>query len=301
MLENLRGMAVFASVVDHGSFSGAAKSLGITTSAVSQQIRALEEDLGVILLHRSTRKLNLTEAGQGFYDAAKNVVSAAEEGRMRVNQLRDDLAGTLRIATTPQLGVNHILPAISDWVSGHSELNIDFLADNRYIDMIEERVDLSVRIGSMSLESRLSAHFLADVRQVLVASPGYLDKHDPIQTPKDLPSHLFIGIELMKDGHLLDFIDEQSGKKTRIKMSSRFTTNNVMLATTMALQGYGFVRLMELDAKPYLQSGELVEVLPNYALPSSTLYAATLKKERQPVKVERCLEMLQTYFQSLSQ
>lgn len=301
MLENLRGMAVFASVVDHGSFSGSAKSLGITTSAVSQQIRALEEDLGVILLHRSTRKLNLTEAGQGFYEAAKEVVNAAEEGRMRVNQLRDDLAGTLRIATTPELGVNHILPAISDWVGNHNELNVDFLADNRYIDMIEERVDISIRIGSMSLESRLSAHFFANVPQVLVASPNYLSRYDPIDTPKDLLSHSFIAIELMKDGHLLDFIDNESNKKNRIKMTSRFTTNNVMLATNMAIKGHGLVRLMELDAKPYLQSGELVRVLPNYDLPSSVLYAATLKKERQPVKVERCLEMLRAYFQSSDQ
>ena len=139
------------------------------------------------------------------------------------------------------------------------------------------------------------------MRQVLVASPSYLNKHEPIQTPKDLSSHLFIGIELMKDGHLLDFAEHDSNKKTRIKMSSRFTTNNVMMATTMALQGYGLVRLMALDAKPYLQSGELIEVLPNYDLPSSVLYAATLKKERQPVKVERCLEMLQAYFQNINE
>ena len=115
MLDNLRGMAVFASVVNHGSFSGSARELGITTSAVSQQIRSLENDLGVVLLHRSTRKLSLTEAGAGFYEAAKNVVSAAEQGKMRVNQLRDELAGSLRIATTPELGVNHVLPALSNW------------------------------------------------------------------------------------------------------------------------------------------------------------------------------------------
>ena len=148
MLDNLRGMAVFASVVGHGSFSGSARELGITTSAVSQQIRSLENDLGVTLLHRSTRKLSLTEAGESFYEAAKDVVSAAEQGRIKVNQLRDELAGSLRVATTPELGVNHILPALSIWMAAHDDLSITYLADNRYIDMIVGLIRMAISIRS---------------------------------------------------------------------------------------------------------------------------------------------------------
>ena len=173
MLDNLRGMAVFASVVGHGSFSGAARQLGITTSAVSQQIRSLEKDLGVVLLHRSTRKLSLTEAGASFYESAKDVVTAADQGRIKVNQLRDELAGSLRIATTPELGVNHILPALSTWMSAHDDLSIHFLADNHYIDMIDERADIAIRMSPQIKDSSVATYPLAEVKQMLVASPHY--------------------------------------------------------------------------------------------------------------------------------
>ncbi|MGO3756374.1 LysR family transcriptional regulator [Psychrobacter celer] len=296
MLDNLRGMAVFASVVEHGSFSGSARELGITTSAVSQQIRSLENELGVVLLHRSTRKLSLTEAGESFYEAAKDVVSAAEQGRIKVNQLRDELAGSLRVATTPELGVNHILPALSTWMAAHDDLSITYLADNHYIDMIDERIDIAVRMSPTINDSSLSSYPLTDVRQLLVASPQYLRQHAKIQSPKDLNDHQLICIEIMKDANQIDLVQTETGKKTRIKMNSRIYTNNVFMATTLAKEGHGLVRMLEMDVKKELESGELVEVLTGYQLPSFVLYAVTLNREQQPAKITRCLEVLKKYF-----
>ncbi len=296
MLDNLRGMAVFASVVGHGSFSGSARELGITTSAVSQQIRSLENELGVVLLHRSTRKLSLTEAGASFYEAAKDVVSAAEQGRIKVNQLRDELAGSLRIATTPELGVNHILPALSTWMAAHDDLSITFLADNHYVDLIDERIDIAIRMSPSINDLTLSNHPLSDVRQVLVASPQYLRHHKKLESPKDLNEHQLICIEIMKDSNQLDFIQTETGKKTRLKMTSRIHTNNVFMATTLAKEGHGVVRMMEMDIKKELDKGDLVEVLTGYQLPSFVLYAVTLNREQQPAKVTRCLEVLKKYF-----
>ena len=109
MLDQLRAMGVFACVVEKNSFSGAARELGITTSAVSQQIRSLEQGMDAVLLHRSTRKLSLTEAGQAFFHSCQEMISAAERGKIRINQLRDDLIGDLRIASTPELCANHII------------------------------------------------------------------------------------------------------------------------------------------------------------------------------------------------
>jgi len=102
----------------------------------------------------------------------------------------------------------------------------------------------------------------------------------------------------MKDGHQLDFTQTETGKKTRIKMNSRIHTNNVFVANTLAKEGHGLVRLMEMDTKKELESGELVEVLPNYQLPSFVLYAVTLNREQQPAKITRCLEVLKKYFHS---
>lgn len=299
MLENLRGMAVFASVVRHGSFSGSAKELGITTSAVSQQIRSLENDMGVVLLHRSTRKLSLTEAGASFYESAKDVVAAAEQGRIRVNQLRDELAGNLRIATTPELGVNHILPALSTWMSAHDDLNIHFEADNQYVDMIEERIDIAIRMAPSANDNTLSMYPLTEVRQMLVASPHYLRQYDKLVEPKDLTKLQMIGVSLLKDPNQFDVNHIETGKKTRVKMPSRIQTNNVFLATTLAKEGHGVMRIMSLDVQKELASGDLVEVLPGYQLPTYMLYAVTPRREQQPAKVTRCLEVLTKYFEKI--
>lgn len=296
MLDNLRGMAVFASVVRHGSFSGAAKELGITTSAVSQQIRSLENDMGVVLLHRSTRKLSLTEAGASFFESAKAVVEAAEQGRMRVNQLRDELAGNLRISTTPELGVNHVLPALSDWIAAHDDLSIHFEADNEYVDMIEERIDIAVRMSPNIQDSNLSVHPLIEVQQMLVASPAYIKQHEPITDPKDLSKLDIIGLSLFKDPNTLDLTQTDSNKKVRVKVPSRLQTNNVFMAKTMAKEGHGIARLMTLDIQKPLKSGELVQILPDYQLPSFMLYAVTLRREQQPAKIKRCLEVLEAHF-----
>lgn len=296
MLDNLRGMAVFASVVRHGSFSGAAKELGITTSAVSQQIRSLENDMGVVLLHRSTRKLSLTEAGASFYESAKDVVAAAEQGRIRVNQLRDELAGNLRIATTPKLGVNHILPALSTWISAHDDLNIHFEADNQYVDMIEERIDIAIRMSPNQNDNSVSMFPLTEVRQLLVASPHYLRQQHKVTEPKELTKLNMIGVSLLKDPNQLDMINIETGKKTRVRMSARIQTNNIMLATTLAKEGHGIARIMSLDIQKELANGDLVEVLPGYQLPSYMLYAVTPRREQQPAKVTRCLEVLTKHF-----
>ena len=296
MIDNLRGMAVFASVVGHGSFSGSARELGITTSAVSQQIRALENELGVVLLHRSTRKLSLTEAGESFYGAARDVVSAAEQGRIKVNQLRDELAGSLRIATTPELGVNHILPALSTWMAAHDDLSITYFADNHYIDLIDERIDIAIRMSPSINDSTLSSHPLTDVRQLLVASPQYLRQNNKIEVPKDLVDHQLICIDIMKDPNQVELTQTETGKKTRTKMASRIHTNNVFMATTLAKEGHGLVRMMEMDIKKELENGDLVEVLTGYQLSSFVLYAVTLSREQQPAKITRCLEVLKKYF-----
>lgn len=155
MLDQLRAMGVFACVVEKSSFSGAARELGITTSAVSQQIRSLENEMEVILLHRSTRKLSLTEAGQAFFHSCREMLAAAERGKVRINELRDELVGDLRIATTPEIGAMHLVPALSHWISAHRGLSVHFEAENKYIDLIEGRIDIAVRMSSKIEDSNL--------------------------------------------------------------------------------------------------------------------------------------------------
>lgn len=296
MLDQLRAMGVFACVVEKSSFSGAARELGITTSAVSQQIRSLEQEMEVTLLHRSTRKLSLTEAGQAFFYSCQEMLAAAERGKIRINELRDDLVGDLRIATLPELGANHVIPALSHWMSAHRGLSVHIEADNDHIDLIDGRIDIALRMSPCVDEPHLNVVPLAQVEQVLVASPSYFNQSLPVSRPEDLINHELIPVNVMKNYQSFTFQHVNTHEKTEVTMNSRLTTNNVLVAKSLCLQGHGIARLLYLDVQKDLVNGSLVEVLPDWKLQPFTLYAVTAKREQQPMKINRCLETLKQYF-----
>lgn len=300
MLDQLRAMGVFACVVEKSSFSGAARELGITTSAVSQQIRSLENDMEVTLLHRSTRKLSLTETGQAFFHSCKEMLAAAERGKIRINELRDDLVGELRLATTPELAANHVIPALSQWISAHRGLAVHIEADNQYIDLIEGRIDIALRLSLKAEDASLQVFPLTRVEQVLVATPSYLNQSTPISRPEDFRNHDLIPVNLQKNAQSFTFQNINTAETISLDMDSRFTTNNVMVAKSLCLQGYGIARLTYLDVQNELRSGALVEVLPEWKLPAFTLNAVTSKHDQQPMKIHRCLDALKQYFGPLS-
>ncbi|HCW6286187.1 TPA: LysR family transcriptional regulator [Acinetobacter baumannii] len=300
MLDQLRAMGVFACVVEKSSFSGAARELGITTSAVSQQIRSLENEMDVILLHRSTRKLSLTEAGQAFFSSCQEMLAAAERGKIRINESRDDLIGDLRIATTPDLAVQHIIPALSHWMSAHRGLSVHFEVGHRYIDLIEERIDIAVRMSSTAVEESDSVIPMAFVDQILVASPSYLNQTSPILHPNDLNNHELLSINAMNDSRSFNFQHAKTGEKLNIEMASRLQSNNLQVAKALCQQGHGIARILYLDAQKELKNGSLIEILPDWKLPAFTLYAEIAKHDQQPMKIQRCVEALKQYFSQLA-
>ncbi|MFK6012072.1 LysR family transcriptional regulator [Acinetobacter baumannii] len=300
MLDQLRAMGVFACVVEKSSFSGAARELGITTSAVSQQIRSLENEMDVILLHRSTRKLSLTEAGQAFFSSCQEMLAAAERGKIRINELRDDLIGDLRIATTPDLAVQHIIPALSHWMSAHRGLSVHFEVGHRYIDLIDERIDIAVRMSSTAVEESDSVIPMAFVDQILVASPSYLNQTSPILHPNDLNNHELLSINAMNDSRSFNFQHAKTGEKLNIEMASRLQSNNLQVAKALCQQGHGIARILYLDAQKELKNGSLIEILPDWKLPAFTLYAEIAKHDQQPMKIQRCVEALKQYFSQLA-
>lgn len=299
MLDQLRAMGVFACVVEKSSFSGAARNLGITTSAVSQQIRSLEQEMDVTLLHRSTRKLSLTEAGQAFFHSCQEMLAAAERGKIRINELRDDLIGDLRIATTPELGALHVVPALSHWMSAHRGLSVHFEADHRYIDLIEGRIDIAIRMSPHIDDQSLNSIPMVRVDQILVASPSYLNQSAPISRPEDLMNHDLIPVNLMNGYQHLSFQHLSTGESIDIEMKNRLQTNNVFIAKSLCQHGHGVARILYLDVQKELINGSLVEVLPEWNLPAFTLYALTQKREQQPMKIHRCLDALKQYFSQL--
>ncbi len=299
MLENLRAMGVFACVVERGSFSGAAKDLGITTSAVSQQIRSLEQELNVTLLHRSTRKISMTEAGQAFFQSCQEMMSAAERGKIRISELQDNLIGELRLATSPELASLHVVPALSRWIMAHETLKVNILASEEYVNLIEARIDVAVRMSQHVNDDEFEVYPMARVQQILIASPSYLNQRPAIEHPKDLLAHQLLPVDLMKNFPKLKFSNEKTGETVELEVPVKVRTNNVFVMKTLCYEGHGIGRILHLDAQQELKRGEFVEVLPDWKLPEYTLYAVTLKREQQPVKVLRCIEALKSYFTQL--
>ena len=299
MLENLRAMGVYACVVERGSFSGAAKDLGITTSAVSQQIRSLEQELNVTLLHRSTRKISMTEAGQAFFQSCQEMMAAAERGKIRISELQDNLIGELRLATSPELASLHIVPALSRWIMAHETLKVNILASEQYVNLIEERIDVAVRMSQHISNDEFEVYPMARVQQILVASPSYLNQRPAIEHPNDLLAHQLLPVDLMKNFSKLKFSNEKTGENVELEVPVKVRTNNVFVMKTLCHEGHGIGRILHLDAQQELKRGEFVEVLPDWKLPEYTLYAVTLKREQQPAKVLRCIEALKSYFSQL--
>ncbi|WP_111892687.1 LysR family transcriptional regulator [Acinetobacter sp. MB5] len=299
MLDQLRAMGVFACVVKQNSFSGAARELGITTSAVSQQIRSLEQEMDATLLYRSTRRISLTEEGQVFYQSCKEMLAAAERGKIRMNELRDDLIGELRIATTPELAANHIIPALSQWLFAHSGLSVKFEADTQFIDLQKNDIDVALRMAPKIEDTTLDTIPLARVEQVLVASAEYLNQTASIHVPEDLKQHSILPVHTMQNWQHFSFYHHLSDQCVELEMKSRISTNNIFVVKALCQNGLGLARVLYLDVQKELISGELIEVLPDWKLPSYTLYAVAAPIEQRSVKTQRCIDALKTYFSQI--
>lgn len=300
MLDQLRAMGVFACVVEKNSFSGAARELGITTSAVSQQIRSLEQDMEVILLNRSTRKLSLTEAGQAFFYSCQEMLSAAERGKVRINELRDDLVGELRIAASAELCSMHVIPALSHWLSAHRGLSVQFETRDQQAELLDGRVDIELRLDQDLDDSNVQLVPLIQIEQLLVAAPSYINQSTLIAQPDDLKHHEVVSLNYLKNHQQFSFQHINTAQKVEMELTSRLNTNSSLVAQSLCLNGNTIARMPYLDVQKDLVNGALVEVLPEWKLPALTLYAVLPKREQQPTKILRCLDTLQQYFSQLA-
>ncbi|ANF81505.1 LysR family transcriptional regulator [Acinetobacter sp. NCu2D-2] len=300
MLDQLRAMGVFACVVEKNSFSGAARELGITTSAVSQQIRSLEQDMEVILLNRSTRKLSLTEAGQAFFYSCQEMLSAAERGKVRINELRDDLVGELRIASTAELCAAHVVPALSHWMSAHRGLNIHFETDDQETSLVDGRIDIALRLGQNLEDQHHTVIPLIQIEQILVAAPSYINQSALISQPDDLKQHDLLIASAQKTQARIEVQHVNTAEKVSMEIQSRFNVSSELIAKAMCLQGNGISKSAYLDVQKDLKNGALVEVLPEWKLAPVTLYAVIPKSDQQPTKILRCLDTLKQYFSQIN-
>ena len=296
-LDRLRRMALFAMVVRHGSFSAASRALDLATSVLSSAVSQLEEELGVRLLNRTTRSLSLTEAGQLYHEKCVEMLAAAEMAEEIVAGGVGEIAGRLRISAATDTAQKILLPALAPLARQHPKLLLDIVVDDRIVDMTTQAIDLSIRSGWLR-DSSLVARKLADLHEMLVASPDYLRRFGVPDLPESLRAHRIIGFNRFAEPTTLTF-KNAAGESARIMLTPGAMTDNVAMLRDFAVQGFGLARLPSYMVQRELASGELVLLLPDWALPGAGIYAVTLKRTLQPPKVSAAIEAIGDYLAAL--
>src|SRR6185295_9001405 len=187
-MDALTDIAVFVRVVERGSFTLAADDLALSRAVVSKYLSRLEDRLGARLLHRTTRRLSLTEAGAALFEASRGALERIEEAEAAVAQFQSEPRGRLRVSAPMSFGILHLGPLLADFARAHPKVSMDLRLDDRYVNLVEDGIDVAVRIGALS-DSSLVARKLAVTRAIACASPAYLAEHGTPESPEDLATH----------------------------------------------------------------------------------------------------------------
>ena len=308
---DLKSYIVLVEVVATGSMSAAARRLGLTPSAISQIITGLERKSGVTLLHRSTRKISLTEAGERCHAHCLRLVEAANAATASLEHARDAPAGELRIAAPVGFGA-HVAPALAPVLAEWPQLRLRLVVDDEMIDLAGSRIDIALRVGTL-FDSDWVGRKLCQLEPILCAAPGYIERHGMPHAVPDLQAHHWLGLvrEIPSaggaKGHAgsdhpelsFELVGEQ-GTNEVVTVPLRTSTTNQISLQQLCEQGMGIARLFHLDARPALERGALVRALPQRRMPPLALTLLTRSREAEPAKVRVALAALKTYFSPLS-
>ncbi len=276
-MDRLGAMAVFAQVVEAESFSAAAREMGIAKSSVSKQISRLEDELGVRLLNRTTRRLSLTEAGQTFYQGCQRVVAEAAAAESAVTHLAAAPRGRLRVGVPMSFGLRHISPVLPLLLGRCPELTVDLALNDRFVDLVEEGFDVGVRIAHLT-DSSLIARRLAPSRNILCAAPEYLAAQGMPRTVEDLSAHECLLYSYQVTGGKWRFAGPGGRRELRVRGRLRANSGESLLAA--ALAGFGIAHLPTFICGDALREGRLVRLLPEWADPVESVINAIYPASR---------------------
>ncbi|ADI78533.1 MULTISPECIES: LysR family transcriptional regulator [Pantoea] len=288
MQNKLTAIQTFIRVAEAGSFSAAARQNGMKQSAVSQQIAALEEVLGVVLLHRTTRKMALTAQGLHYLQQVRQVLGAMEELEQQLRPGSQPLHGRLHVQLPTGIG-QRLMPHLIAFQQAHPALRLNIALEDRLSDLVAEGVDVAIRL-SESPPAMLAARSLATVETVLVASPEWIARNGTLQTPDDLMRHPHIRFSGIATDAPLQLVSESM--RISVPVESVFRSNNSDALMQALEAGLGIGGLQTLPGADALASGRLVRVLPDWRLPDRYLYAVFPDARFIPDKVRKLVGRL---------
>ena len=273
-MDRIQAMQVFATVVDAGGFTKAAQQMQLPRATVSSAVQQLEAQLGVRLLHRTTRRVQLTLDGSGFYERCQQLLADFEEIEALFSQQGASPRGKLRIDVPGPIGRQVLAPALPDFFRQYPDIQLELGVTDRPVDLIQEGVDCVIRVGQLG-ESRLVARRVGMLAQGNYASPGYLESFGEPCSPDDLARHQAVNYASPSSGKVFAWEWQRDGARQERALSARISVNQVETYLACALAGLGLIQLPRYDAAPHVAAGRLVEVLagwPPPAMPVSVLY-----------------------------
>jgi DNA-binding transcriptional LysR family regulator len=299
---DLNALIVFAKVAEAGSFSEAARRLGIPVSTVSRRVAELEDQLGVRLLDRSTRSLRLTDLGSEVLEHALHSVESVEAIQNIISNRRSSVRGTLRLSAPPSISDTLLTPLVTAFQASYPEVRVQILITERMVDHIADGVDIAFRLGVLK-DSSLVALKLLTYRHQLVASPAYLESCDPPENPQDLLGHRLIVFSHWKPESSWTFIDANGKGEQTVTFQPYLSMNDFFGLTPALLAGGGIGELPPVVQPELMRDGRLVEVMPNWRFRTLDLSLVHLGNRHMPRPLrlfkEFAAQMVRTLFPDL--
>ena len=291
LLCDLNEVTIFVKVVEAGSFIGASRVLNIPKSTVSRKIAQLEQALGIRLLQRTTRKVNLTEVGRLYFDRCVKILGDLEEANLAVAQMQAVPYGTLRLSASVVFGVTILNQWLAEFVRQYPQVNMEVLLTNQYVDMVDKGIDVAVRSGPLA-DSSLVAHPLGAVSYWLCASPTYLETHGEPTSPHDLIHHSCLSIVSETLSELIPWTMKRGKEQLEIKAPNRLRANDFLLIKELLLNGCGIAYVPNILVLDEVQAGTLVRVLADWQLIERELYLVYPSDHHLSPKVRAFVEFV---------
>ncbi|WP_308916146.1 LysR family transcriptional regulator [Jannaschia sp. LMIT008] len=258
-MDRLSEMEAFATVVDQGGFTDAARKLGISKSAVSKHVSSLETRLGARLLNRTTRRVSPTDIGLAYYDRARRVLLDAGDADALVTAMQAAPSGLLRVHVTTDFGVNHLSPILGPFLHDYPEITVNVVLDNHYVELISEGFDLAIRVGELE-DSSLMARKLAETHKMMIASPRYLEDYGRPARIEDLNDHKLLHYSNQADGSVWR-VTSPTGEARQVRSSGWLTVNDGQSLLNAAVEGLGIAYLPAFLYADALRDGRLVPAI----------------------------------------
>jgi DNA-binding transcriptional LysR family regulator len=290
-MDRVTAVQLFIRVVETGSFSKAAGELGITQPTATKAVAAMEQRLGARLLHRSTRGVTPTEVGTLYYDKCKLIAREIDEADNLATLLQSQVGGTLRISTSVAFGRRALVPLVLRYMRLHPEVTIDLAFDDRYVNLVEQGIDLAIRMGRLA-DSTLGARFLGNNPWLMVAAPAYLRERGTPRTVADLAAHACLVYSSVQGDDRWS-LTAPDGREQAVPVKGPLRSNNLSAVLAAARAGMGLAMLPWYVARESVADGSVVQALADHGLPAQEIHAVFPSPKFVPSKVTSFITYLQ--------